>query len=212
MKKSVILVLIGVVITAFLLRFYKTAIPKTIKAQPPLSEGSSKSLTEQIRQFPGLDKPKLSPQELQSECKEALESIETLPLQTLLYDLGHNKFKLNSKCLFESKNNIELLKDFPEVCEKMENDQPSKLCIEKLFFYKALRIHRATMADDLDSLSTEIIINKLIGLLAESAFSSPDGIKQMRAVGNKLYQRLPESESAAKAANPLDAQSFNDMD
>ncbi len=201
MKKSILIVLIIVVATAVYLNFLKSkAMPKEMQDQSISTNSSSKSLSDQIKQFPGLDKPKLTLQESQSECKEALESIETLPLQTLIYDLGHKKFKLNSDCLFISKNKLDLLKDFPEVCEKFENNEPSKLCIEKLFFYKALRIHHATINDNLDSLSTEIIINKLIGLIADNSFSTPDGLKLIRVVGAKIYERLPESESAAKAA------------
>lgn len=201
MKKNILFVLIITVATIVYLNFHKpSANSKEFQAQSTSSKNSSKSLTDQIKQFPGLDTPKLSPQESQSECKEALESIETLPLQTLIYDLGHNKFKLKSDCLFISKNSIALLDNFPEACEKIENNEPSKACIEKLFFYKALRIHHATINDDLDSLPTEIIINKLIGLIAENAFNTPDGLKLVRAVGAKIYERLPESESAAKAA------------
>ncbi len=203
MKKTILVILIFVVVAIGFYNFHKSAEnSKETQTQSVSQKKSFKSLNDLIKQFPGLDSPKLSPQESNSECKEALEAIETLPLQTLIYDLIQNKFKLKSDCLFISKNSISLLNDFPEVCEKPENNELSKACIEKLFFYKALRIHHATISDDLDSLSTEIIINKLIGLMAENAFNTPDGLKLMRAVGVKIYERLPESESesAAKAA------------
>ena len=201
MKNRVLILTVIVASIAAYLYFHKSSVViKKAQTQQISLESSSKSLTEQIKNFRGLDKPKLSPQESQSDCKIALESIETLPLQTLIYDISHNKFKLKSDCLFFSKNSMPLLNNFPEVCEKIENNEPSKDCIEKLFLYKALRIHHATINDDLDSLSTEIIINKLIGLMAENAFNTPDGLKLVRAVGTKIYERLPDSDSAAKAA------------
>lgn len=200
MKKNILMVFILFAVAVGFYLHKPTTNTKKVQAQVVSKKTYSTSLTEQIREFPGLEKPKLNEKESQSECKEALESIETLPLQTLIYDLGHNKFKLKSDCLFISKNDIALLKDFPEVCEKIENNEPTKECNEKLLFYKALRIHHATMNDDLNSLSTEMIINKLIGLMIENAFNTPDDLKQMRAVGTKIYERMPDSESAAKAA------------
>lgn len=160
----------------------------------------SKSLLDQIKQFQGLEKARLSEQELKSECKEDLEAVETLPLETLIYDLKNKKLNLKSDCFFIDRNTTPLLSGFPQICRNFENNEPTKECVEKLFFYKALRIHQATMKDNLDNLQTEIIINKLIGLLAENAVQTAGGLKMIRDVGAKLYERLPDSESAAKAA------------
>ncbi len=172
----------------------KSEINTISKVTPP------KSLLDQIKQFPGLEKARLNAQELKSECKNDLEAIETLPLETLIYDLKNKKLILKPECVSIDGKITPSLVNFPEICEKLENNEPTKECVEKLFFYKALRIHRATKNDNLDNLQTEIIIHKLIGLLAENAFQSADGLKMIRDVGTKLYERLPQSESAAKAA------------
>ena len=193
------------IVCSALLGLYLLAKPKTKLPMPnliPQTETTSTpvSLSERAKQFPGLTKPNLSDAELKSECRQAIESIETLPLKTLVYDLGNGHLKLNADCLTHLKTNDNFLKGFPQVCEKLENGTPTSECVQKLFFYKALRINEATKNQALDSLATEIIINKLIALLADNAFATPEGLKTIREVGAKLYERLPNSESAAKAA------------
>lgn len=168
---------------------------------PRKATTSSTKLIDQVREFPGLPAANLSAKERSSECKAAIESIETLPLNTLSYDLQNGRINLKGDCLFTTKNDIPLLQGFPEVCTtRTAEGQLSQDCVSKLFFYKALRIHHATIDQDAKGLSTEILINKFIGLLAEQGFASPSGLKLMRDVGSTLRERLPNSESAARAA------------
>ncbi len=182
----------------------------------------SKKLIDQVKDSPGLAQANLSSEEMNGPCKESLSAIETMPLNTLVYDLGHGSLKLDTNCLFKSKNDIKALKGFPEVCAKIENSQPSQQCIEKMFMYKALRIHHATINDSIENMATDVLIHKFIGILAEDGFNSPVGLRQLKEAGAILQQRLPESESAAKAALvgymastenmiPEDQKKFEDM-
>lgn len=158
------------------------------------------NLSEQAKSHAGLATPKLSDDEKKSVCKPALEAIETMPLKTLIFDLKNGSLKLNGDCLFHSANNMQVLKDFPKVCEIVENRDPSEDCVKKLFLYKALRIHRGTVGEDLNTLPTEVLIQKLIGLTVDNALDTPAGLQWTKEVGAKLYERLPESAAANKAA------------
>ena len=53
----------------------------------------------------------------------------------------------------------------------------------------------------MDQLPTEVLIQKLMALLMGSFFSNGHDLQQLKQLGVKLYERLPESESAAKAAS-----------
>lgn len=202
MKKN--LLVIGIVALATAFYFFskskKPEISTTTAVTARQTKPTGTKLIDQVRDFPGLPTAKLSAQEKSSECKSALESIETLPLTTLLQDLKDGRIKLKGECLFSGKSTISSLNDFPEACEARQPDgQVTTDCAAKVLFYKALRIHHATINENSKGLSTEILINKLIGLLADQAFASPTGLKLMRDVGRELRERLPQSDSAAKA-------------
>ena len=159
------------------------------------------SLFQQAQAHPGLTQSHLSEEDSSSECKPVLEAIETLPLKTLIYDLTTGKMKLDAKCLFHKKKEAKILDGFPEVCVQLKDGQPTADCVSKLFFYKALRIQNATMGQNLDNLETEVIIQKLMGILTGQSEISADESKQIREIGVKLYERLPDSAAAAKAAS-----------
>lgn len=161
---------------------------------------SSQMLIERVKEAPGLESSRLSESEKSGECKGTIESIQTLSLKTLAFDLAAGNLKLTTDCLPVSGTNEIFLKGFPAVCEKRENGQATAECLQKLLFYKALRIHHDTINDSLDGLSTEIIIQKWIGLMVDMAPASKSGLQMMKAVGQKLLERLPNSASAMKAA------------
>jgi hypothetical protein len=157
-------------------------------------------LIDQAKNHPGLKKAMLTGAEDSSDCKSALESIETLPLKTLLYDLKENKLKLSSDCLFMNFPQSKSLAGFPEVCSVTQKADLSDECVAKIFEYKSLRIHHATKNTDLDTLETAVIIQKFMAVLSDDSMDNSDGHAVLRKIGQKLYERLPESESAAKAA------------
>jgi len=195
-------IVIGVALAGYFLYRNK---PSVLKPEHPPKNDSlmgvpTTSLGEKAKAYSGLLAPKLSEEEKASDCKSSLESIETLPLQTLIYDLSNGRLTLDAKCLFLNKKIAPSLAGFPEVCKNLKSENPDKECIEKLFFYKAARIHQATIGENLDSLQTEVIIHKLIALMMDQSFSTPEGLQLIRQVGGKLYERLPNSDSAAKAA------------
>jgi TolA-binding protein len=66
--------------------------------------------------------------------------------------------------------------------------------------YKGLRIHRATLDSQIDNLSTEVLIQKFVGMMFDGSMDQANGIQEMREIGIKIYERLPESLSAAKVA------------
>jgi tetratricopeptide (TPR) repeat protein len=174
----------------------------TLTSPEPVSVESSSTLIEKAKQAPGLSQPHLSEEEKSNAvCKPALESIETLPLNTLVYDLTNGSLALHPDCLFHEKNEFTMLKGFPQSCEVRVEGKPTQDCIKQLFFYKAMRVNRATIDQDLSHLPTEVIIQKLVAILG-SFFDgvTPEVLKQLSAVGAQLRERLPESASAHKAA------------
>lgn len=168
-----------------------------LKQQPRVAQ----DLFSQAKSYAGLAQPHLSDDELKSDCRSALETIETQPLAALIESVVQKKIKLDSKCLFLSQKQTEFLKGFPEVCEISEQSEPSAECLQKIFYYKVLRVHTATIGQNLEQLPTEVLIQKLMAVLMGQLLSSADDLKQLKQLGVKLYERLPESESAAKAAS-----------
>lgn len=200
-RKSTLLIPLVLILgmAGFVLFKNKTTVTTAPPETSPTSAVKSQKLMDQVKDFPGLPKAKLSELEKTSVCKDTLESIETLPFKTLIYDLENGNLKFDPQCpsLNVSSPSLE---GFPEACLKLENDKPSPQCQEKLLLFKALRIHQATVGENLDGLPTEALINKLVGLLIEDKLNSEEGQKALHDVGLKLYERLPDSASAAKAA------------
>lgn len=157
-------------------------------------------LIDRIKQFPGLQKPNLTAAEKASQCAAALESIETLPLKTLLYDLQHDRLRLDPQCFESQTKSWSALKNFPQDCLKKLNNELSQNCAQSLFSFKTIRIHQATANEDLSELSLELLINRLMALLNQEMLGSSDGKKMLREVGLELQSRLPDSASAGKAA------------
>lgn len=165
----------------------------------------TKKLSTQAMQLKGMDTAKLSEDEKEDAvCRLSLESIETLPINALIEDLKSEKISLRKDCLFKSKVDIKNLEGFPEVCllkDKLADKiEISEECQQKLFLYKALRIHHSTISDNPKGLSTEILLQKFFGILTDQAFSTAAGVALFRQTSNELYERLPESVSAAKAS------------
>lgn len=202
-RNKSLLALLAVIIGAAVFFMKRQPLASVPEAAAPLLQAEQaappKKLIDQVKEFKGLPEAKLSEQEKNSECRGPLEAIETLSLKTLIHELSTEALKLNSKCLSIESNNIDALRGFPEICEQLKDGQPSQECIKKLFLYKSLRIHHATLGDDLNGLPTEVLISKVVGAWAELS-SSPENLKRIRDIGTKLYERLPDSESAAKAA------------
>jgi tetratricopeptide (TPR) repeat protein len=165
-----------------------------------LTQPQTTKLIDRVKQFPGLQKPNLSEQEKASHCAAALESIETLPLKTLLYDIQNDQLKLDPKCFESQTQNWSTLQDFPEACLTRVNNELSQTCVQSLFSYKTIRIHQATANENVAQLSLELLINRLMALLNQEMLTSADGKKMLREVGMELRSRLPDSDSAAKAA------------
>jgi hypothetical protein len=198
---AAILVVFAVLFYVFWKKTSSPLEPVAIESSKPIVTSPEEKLFDRVKEFPGLTQTNLSSAEKTSECKSALEAIETQSLNTLLYDLNNGKLVLNGTCLFTTKSTTPMLENFPEVCLVRDGEgQISKECTVKLYFYKAIRIHQATLDAELKGLSTEILINKLIGLLAEQAYNSADGLKRLRNTGAELRERLPDSSSATKAA------------
>ena len=178
-------------------------------------------LIDRVKQFPGLQKSNLSESEKASDCATALESIETLPLKTLLYDIQNDQLKLDPKCFETQTKSWSALKDFPQSCLTKINNELSQSCIQSLFSFKAIRIHQATANENVTQLSLELLINRLMALLNQELLGSADGKNRLREVGLELRSRLPDSDSAAKAAalgylieeklNTSDTEAFQDL-
>ncbi len=164
------------------------------------SQPQQAKLIDRVKQFPGLQKPNLSEEEKVSLCAAALESIETLSLKTLIYDIENNQLKLDPKCFESQTKTWSALKDFPQACLTRINNELSQTCIQSLFSFKALRVHQATAKENVAQLSLELLINRLMALLNQELLTSADGKKMLREVGLELHSRLPNSDSAAKAA------------
>ncbi len=160
----------------------------------------SEKLMDQAKNHPGLTKPNLSETENSSDCKSVFESIETLPLKTLIYDLKEERLNLNSECLLKNFPKVKSLIGFPEACKTTKGAEPTTECIEKLFKYKSMRIHNATKNTDIDTLDTAVIIQKFMAIMSDESMNSAEGQLALRTIGQKLYERLPNSETAAKAA------------
>lgn len=192
--------------------------PTKIAEQP---QPQPAKLIDRVKQFPGLQKPNLTEQEKVSFCAAALESIETLPLKTLLFDIENDQLKLDPKCFEFQTKPWSALKDFPQACLTRIKNELSQTCVQSLFSFKAIRIHQATAAEKVAQLSLELLINRLMALLNQEMLTSADGKKMLREVGLELRSRLPDSDSAAKAAalgyliedqlDLNDAQAFQDL-
>ncbi len=203
--------------------FFKKNIPAKDDAVQKSKIIQSEKLIEQAKSHPGLTQSNLSASENSSECKFILESIETLPLQTLIYDLTNGNLDINShsNCIMNDFPKLKNLDGFPAVCQIIKGTEPSKKCIDQLFKYKSLRIHHATLNSDIDLLDTPVIIQKFMAVLSDDSTENPEGQNRIRTIGQKLYERLPNSEAAVKAAvlgfmiptnlSTDDQQKFNDI-
>lgn len=179
-------------------KYRSTESAQTTKVQ---SIDPAKKLLAQAKQVESTISAKLTEAEkIDLNCANSLEAIETLPMKSLLEDLKNNRINLDKSCLFKStQSNLQSLAGFPDVCSVSKDKEISADCEEKLFLYKALRIHHNTSQQDLRGLPTEILLQKFFGIIADQSFSSPDGVSLFREASKELHQRLPESLSAAKA-------------
>lgn len=203
MKRLMLIVTISILIVLGLRYRESSESPpasSSSEMKSPSSSSPSPKLIEQIKEHPGLKVAQLSSDEKASECKAALELIETLPFRSLVSDLTNGQLKLDPRCMFLKTKPFQKLDGFPQVCEDVKDGALSRDCLDKLLYYKALRIHYGTLDADLSSLPNEVVIQKLMALLLENAFQTDDGLKLLKAVGEEVYRRLPWSEPAAKAA------------
>ena len=113
------------------------------------------------------------------------------------------------------------LKGFPETCQLNKEGKLVNPCASQLLAIKAIRIHMATQSQSTDTLSTDLLINRLFALLTNQSIGTPEGTQAIKEVGRELFKRMPNNESAAKAAglgyliddhlSPEDQQYFSDL-
>lgn len=178
-------------------------------------------LSEQLEVFKGLEKSTLSEAEKSSPCGPLFERLETYSLKVIMDDLKNKELQLEANCFKENTSTNAFLKGFPETCQLNDQGQLSPTCQVQLVAIKSFRVHRATEYQSPDSLSTELLINRLMAYLTSQSFNTVEGKKNLRELGQELYKRLPENESAAKAAGigylmddnltPEDQQKFSDL-
>lgn len=160
----------------------------------------SQKLSEQLKNFQGLEKSTLSESEKSTTCGATYEKLEIYSMKVLLEDLKNGDLNINTDCFKKDIKKIGILKGFPQTCQLDDLGQFSVTCQMQVLTIRSIRIHRATVNQAPTTLSTDLLINRLMAYLTTLSIETPEDKKNLRELGNELYSRLPHNESAAKAA------------
>lgn len=169
------------------------------------SSTANESLYTKAKNFPGLsvasDKTKsplttrlsdASEKSSQAECESFNQKIETLPLNTLLFDLQEKHLAIPPSCAQDERTTA-LFQALSSACQsEAQNSNPLE-CEGKLFQYRARRIQLWSNSQDLKSLSSEVLVQKFYGLMSSGEMTLAGGGPLLRSISDELKLRLPDS-------------------
>ncbi len=130
-------------------------------------------------------------------CSAFNEKIETLSLESLLFDVKEKKLVAPPSCTQDPLTDP-LFAALKTAC--FDSPAPDDNCQEKIFQYRARRIQLWSDTQDLKSLSTEVLIQKFYGLLSSGQMNQPGGGAALRTIADELRIRLPQSSAPDRIA------------
>lgn len=162
---------------------------KTLQGEP-----AQQKLYNQARQFSGRPSTVTTtlPETVSQDCSAFYEQIETLPMESLLFDLKEGKLSIPSHCEQDS-HTAKLFSDLKADCAFLALQETQGKCESSLFHFRARRIQLWSDGQSLDELSTEILVQRFFGLLSSGTFAEVNGSNEFRQIGQILRKRLPNS-------------------
>jgi tetratricopeptide (TPR) repeat protein len=163
----------------------------------------SQKLYDQALQFPGRPaspvaspSPAVSPVPTENAMLEACnafnEKIETLPLETLLFDLRERNLQIPPQCIQDKLTNP-MFEAMNAACQPEAQTLNPTDCATRMFQYRARRIQLWSNSQDMKSLSTEVLVQKFYGLLSSGEMNQEGGAQLLRSIAEELKTRLPQS-------------------
>jgi hypothetical protein len=136
------------------------------------------------------------PVETLNDCPRFFDQLETLPIESLMFDLKAKRLGIPARCEQDPISN-DLFVKFQQNCspELLDRNQDvaNENCESSLFQYRARRIQLWTQNRDLKELSTDLVIQRFFGLLAAGGMKAPAGADEVRAIALELESRMPQS-------------------
>jgi len=162
-------------------------------------------LFSQARQYPGRPLPKTeaaaTDPEQPADCAGFYEKVETLPMESLVFDLREGRLTLPAPAgCKQDPLTAKLFIALQTSCAPAQIAQSTQACETALFQYRARRIQLWSEGQSLKELSTDILVQRFFGLLASGAVFEPGGADEVRKLSQELQLRMPTSSSPLRIA------------
>ncbi|MEZ0393258.1 MAG: tetratricopeptide repeat protein [Pseudobdellovibrionaceae bacterium] len=127
-----------------------------------------------------------------ANCSSFFEQVETLPLESLLFDLREGRMSLPANCE-QDPLSAKMFTNLQQKCSPDSLAQSFADCETALFQYRTRRIQLWTQGQSLQELSTDLLIQRFYGMLFSGAANEAGGAEELRSLSEELKKRLPAS-------------------